>query len=58
MNKIKDEDVEEDVPCQISPVFTSDGQISNAEYDLTFLGKVLETLVDNCSARSIRVNME
>jgi len=39
-NKIEDEEVEEDVPCQISPVFTSDGQISTQEYDLTFIATI------------------
>ena len=34
----KQEDEEEEKPCQISPVFTKDGEISNSEYDLTFLG--------------------
>ena len=40
MNKIDDEEVEEELPCQISPVFTKDGEISTAEFDFTFLGEM------------------
>jgi len=37
MNMIEDEEEEETIPTQISPVFKSDGEISNTEFDLIFL---------------------
>ena len=36
----EDEDEEEDLPIQISPVFDGEGQISNTEYQLSFLAQV------------------
>lgn len=35
-----EEQEEEDIACQISPVFTPDGELSNSEYELTFLATV------------------
>ena len=39
-SKSEDEELEEEVACQISPVFNKDGEISNQEYEFTFLGKI------------------
>ena len=38
-SKSEDEELEEEVACQISPVFNSEGEISNQEYEFTFIGK-------------------
>ena len=40
----REEEEEVELPCQISPVFIKDGEISNSEYELTFLGKFSKTL--------------
>jgi len=40
MNMIEDEEEEESIPVQISPVFKSDGDISNEQFELTFLATV------------------
>lgn len=40
----REEEEEVELPCQISPVFIKDGEISNSEYELTFLGKYSKTL--------------
>ena len=40
----REEEEEVELPCQISPVFFKDGEISNSEYELTFLGKFSKTL--------------
>merc|ERR1719471_1351482 len=37
---IEDEEEEESIPVQISPVFKSDGDISNEQFELTFLATV------------------
>ncbi|XP_023340187.1 alpha-mannosidase 2 isoform X2 [Eurytemora carolleeae] len=36
----REEEEEVELPCQISPVFIKDGEISNSEYELTFLANV------------------
>ena len=41
INDVDGEDEEEDLPIQISPVFDGEGQISNTEYQLSFLAQVL-----------------
>merc|ERR1719495_2832792 len=40
MNMIEDEEEEESIPVQISPVFKSDGDISNEQFELIFLATV------------------
>jgi len=39
-SKSEDEELEEEVACQISPVFNSEGEISNQEYEFTFIATV------------------
>ena len=40
INEVDGDDEEEDLPIQISPVFDSEGQISNTEFELSFLAQV------------------
>lgn len=40
VTNIEGEDEEEQIPCQLSPVFDDQGQILNSEYQLTFLAQV------------------
>ena len=40
MNMIEDEEEEETIPTQISPVFKTDGDISNEQFEVTFLATV------------------
>jgi len=40
INDVDGEDEEEDLPVQISPVFDAEGQISNTDFELSFLAQV------------------